>query len=72
MEKYRVQIDKDNYFSVDSKIIEYKNEVIRIINLRSINGFIGEEFNLNDPKLVEIIRQYLKAASNVEINKYLF
>ena len=68
MENYRVQIDNDNWFSVDSKIIESGTEVVRIINLRSIKGFIGgESFDLSDSKLKEIIHQYLKLSSNVEL-----
>ena len=67
MENYRVQIDKDNWFSVDSKIIEFQNETVRVVNLRSINGFIGENFNLSDPKLKEIIRDYLRMINNVEL-----
>ena len=42
MEKYTIQINKDNYFTVDSKIIESKGQIVRVVNLRSINGFIGE------------------------------
>ena len=67
MENYRVQIDKDNYFSVDSKIIESGKEVVRIVNLRSINGFIGESFDLSDSKLKELIHQYLIYSNNVEL-----
>ena len=68
MENYRVQIDNDNWFSVDSKIIESGTEVVRIINLRSIKGFIGgESFNLSDERLKKIIMDYLRYASNVEL-----
>ena len=67
MEKYTVQINKDNYFTVDSKIIESRGQIVRVVNLRSINGFIGEKFDLSDNKLKEIIHQYLKHSNNVEL-----
>lgn len=67
MEIYTVHIDNNNWFSVDSKVIESGEEIIRIVNLRSIQGFIGEKFNLSDSKLVEIIKHYLKSSSNVEL-----
>ena len=68
MENYRVQIDNDNWFSVDSKIIESGTEVVRIINLRSIKGFIGgESFNLSDIQLKKIIMDYLRFSNNVEL-----
>ena len=66
MENYRVQIDKDNnWFSMDSKIIEFQNETVRIINLRSIRGFIGEKFDLSDDQLKIIIHDYLRFSNNV-------
>ena len=67
MQKYTVHLDKNNYFSVDSKIIEFKEETVRIVNLRSINGFIGENFNLSDAKLKDIIMKYLRFSNNVEL-----
>ena len=67
MQKYTVHLDKNNYFSVDSKIIEFKEETVRIVNLRSINGFIGENFNLSDTKLKDIIMKYLRFSNNVEL-----
>ena len=68
MENYRVQIDKDNWFSVDSRIIEFQNETVRIINLRSIRGFIGENFDLSsDDQLKKIIHDYLTYSNNVEL-----
>ena len=67
MENYRVQIDNDNWFSVDSIIFESGTEVVRIINLRSIKGFIGESFDLSDIQLKKIIMDYLRYASNVEL-----
>lgn len=67
MENYRVQIDKDNWFSVDSKIIESGEEVIRIINLRSIKGYISESFDLSDDQLKKIIMDYLTYSNNVEL-----
>ena len=67
MQNYIVQINKDNYFSVDSKIIELDKEMVRIVNLRSIKGFIGEKFDLSDPKLTDIIKSYLRFSNNVEL-----
>lgn len=67
MQKYTVQINKDNYFSVDSKIIESGGEIVRIVNLRSISGVIGEKFDLSDPKLKEIIHHYLVHSNNIEL-----
>ena len=68
MENYRVQIDNDNWFSVDSKIIESGTEVVRIINLRSIKGFIGgESFDLSDNQLKKLIMDYLTYSNNVEL-----
>ena len=67
MQKYTVHLDKNNYFSVDSKIIEFKEETVRIVNLRSISGFIGENFNLSDIKLKDIIHKYLRFSNNVEL-----
>lgn len=67
MQNYRVQIDSNNYFTVDSKVIEFEKESIRIVNLRSIKGFIGESFDLSDPKLKDIIHKYLKFSNNVEL-----
>ena len=67
MEKYTVQINKDNYFTVDSKIIESKGQIVRVVNLRSINGFIGEKFDLSDNKLKEIIYNYLRSLNNIEL-----
>lgn len=67
MEKYTVQINKDNYFTVDSKIIESRGQIVRVVNLRSINGFIGEKFDLSDRKLKEIIMHYLIYSNNVEL-----
>ena len=67
MQNYRVQIDNDNYFSVDSKVIEFEKESIRIVNLRSIKGFIGKNFDLSDPKLKDIIQKYLRFSNNVEL-----
>ena len=51
MEKYTVQINKDNYFTVDSKVIESRGQIVRVVNLRSISGVIGEKFDLSDRKL---------------------
>ena len=31
MQKYTVQINKDNYFSVDSKIIEFRGEIVELL-----------------------------------------
>lgn len=67
MEKYTVQINKDNYFTVDSKIIESRGQIVRVVNLRSISGVIGEKFNLSDRKLKEIIHLYLHYINNVEL-----
>ena len=67
MQKYTVHLDKNNWFSVDSKIIELKEETVRIMNLRSINGFIGEKFDLSDDKLKELIMHYLIYSNNVEL-----
>ena len=67
MQKYTVYLDKNNYFSVDSRIIELDKEVVRIVNLRSIKGFIGESFDLNDSKLKDIIMKYLRFSNNVEL-----
>ena len=67
MQKYTVQINKDNYFSVDSKIIEFRGEIVRIVNLRSVSGIIGEKFDISDSKLKEIIRHYLIYSNNVEL-----
>ena len=67
MQNYRVQIDKNNYFTVDSKVIKFEKESIRIVNLRSIKGFIGESFDLSDPKLKDIIHKYLRFSDNVEL-----
>ena len=69
MEKYTVQINKDNYFTVDSKIMESRGQIVRVVNLRSISGVIGEKFNLSDRKLKEIIHLYLHYINNLE---YLF
>ena len=69
MEKYTVQINKDNYFTVDSKIIESRGQIVRVVNLRSISGVIGEKFNLSDRKLKEIIHLYLHYINNVELLK---
>lgn len=65
--KYTVQINKDNYFSVDSKIVELDKGIVRIVNLRSIKGFIGNKFDLSDLKLKEIIMHYLVHSNNVEL-----
>ena len=67
MQNYRVQIDIDNYFTVDSKVIEFEKESIRIVNLRSIKGFIGQSFDLSDPKLKDIIHKYHRWSDNVEL-----
>ena len=67
MQNYRVQIDKNNYFTVDSKVIAFEKESIRIVNLRSIKGFIGESFDLSDPKLKDIIHKYLRFSDNVAL-----
>lgn len=67
MEIYTVHIDNNNWFSVDSKVIESGEEIIRIVNLRSIQGFIGESFNLKDSRLFDLIRNYLIIGSNVEL-----
>lgn len=67
MEKYTVQINKDNYFTVDSKIIESRGQIVRVVNLRSISGVIGEKFDLSDSKLFDIIRNYLRLLNNIEL-----
>ena len=67
MQKYTVHLDKINYFSIDSKIIELEKETVRIVNLRSISGFIGEKFDLSDSKLIELIKHYLVFSNNIEL-----
>ena len=67
MQKYTVQINKDNYFSVDSKIIEFRGEIVRIVNLRSVSGIIGEKFDISDESLKKIIHDYLRFSNNVEL-----
>ena len=67
METYTVQLNKENYFSVQSKLIEFGDETVRLVNLRSINGVIGEKFDLSDPKLQEIIMKYLRRSNNIEL-----
>ena len=41
--------------------------MVRIVNSRSIKGFIGEKFDLNDSKLKDIIMKYLRFSNNVEL-----
>lgn len=67
METYTVHIDNNNWFSVDSKVIEFEKQTIRLVNLRSIKGFIGESFDLSDNKLKELIKRYLIYSNNVEL-----
>ena len=67
METYTVHIDNNNWFSVDSKVIEFEKQTVRLVNLRSIKGFIGESFDLSDNKLKELIKRYLIYSSNVEL-----
>ena len=67
MENYTVQLNKENYFSVQSKLIEFGDETIRLVNLRSINGIIGEKFDLSDQKLQKIVHDYLKRSNNIEL-----
>ena len=67
METYTVQLNKENYFSVQSKLIEFGDETVRLVNLRSINGIIGEKFDLTDPKLQKIIMDYLRFSNNIEL-----
>lgn len=42
MDTYTVHIDNNNWFSVDSKVIEFEKQTVRLVNLRSIKGYIGE------------------------------
>lgn len=67
MEKYTVHIDNNNWFSVDSKVIEFEKQTIRLVNLRSIKGYIGETFDLSDIQLKKIIYDYLRFSNNVEL-----
>lgn len=67
METYTVHIDNNNWFSVDSKVIEFEKQSVRLVNLRSIKGFIGEKFDLSDDKLKKIIHDYLRFSNNVEL-----
>ena len=67
MDTYTVHIDNNNWFSVDSKVIEFEKQTVRLVNLRSIKGFIGESFDLSDNKLKELIKRYLIYSSNVEL-----
>ena len=67
MENYTVQLNKENYFSVQSKLIEFGDETIRLVDLRSTNGYIGEKFNISDPKLQKIIHDYLRISNNIEL-----
>lgn len=67
MDTYTVHIDNNNWFSVDSKVIEFEKQTVRLVNLRSIKGFIGESFDLSDIRLKKIIHDYLRYANNVEL-----
>ena len=48
MESYRVNIDSNNYFEVNSLEIR---PGIRIVDIRSVHGFIGEPFDIKDEVL---------------------
>lgn len=65
---YRVQIDKTNYFELDGFILRLHDKEIRIFNLRSIRGHIGDEFTRKgDGKLQDIIKRHLTHVDNVEL-----
>lgn len=64
-------INKFNYFNIYSRLIEFGDETVRLVNLRSINGVIGEKFDLSDQKLQKIIMNYLTYSNNIEYVKYL-
>lgn len=64
MELYRVNIDYDNYFEVESILLQNK----RIINIRSIRGRIGdEEFDGKDTHLKRLLHHYIPSPDNVEL-----
>lgn len=80
MEKFNFQIDKDNFFTVESKLISINDKLIRIIDLYSIEGIIDEfgeigkftKFDISDPQLKFIIENYLYDPINIKfIIKFL-
>ena len=60
-------INKFNYFNIYSKLVEFRDEIVRLVNLRSINGVIGEKFDISDPKLQKIVHKYLTYSNNIEL-----
>lgn len=80
MEKFHFQIDKDNFFTVESKLISINDKLIRIIDLYSIEGIIDEidkfgkfgksveftKFDISDPQLKFIIENYLYDPINIK------
>lgn len=74
MEKFNFQIDKDNFFTVESKLISINDKLIRIIDLYSIEGIIDEigeigkftKFDISDPQLKFIIENYLYDPINIK------
>ena len=60
-------INKFNYFNIYSKLVEFGDETMRLVNLRSISGIIGEKFDLSDQKLQKIVHKYLTYSNNIEL-----
>ena len=68
METYRVSIDSENHFEVESCLIKVGENDARIVNLRSVKGHIGIDFNfLSDEKLKELVKTYQRTTDNVEL-----
>ena len=65
MEAYRVNIDSESYFEVDSILLQKDK---RVVNLRSVKGHIGNNFNfMHDEKLKAIVMNYQTTTDNVEL-----
>lgn len=65
MEKYRVNIDSDSYFEVDSILLQ---KSARVVNIRSIRGSIGGEvFDDKDIHLKRLLHHYINSPDNVEL-----
>ena len=45
MKSYTVDIDKSNSFSVESCLLTVNGQEVRIVNLRSVKGHIGIDFD---------------------------
>ena len=59
--RFRVNIDKSNFFEVDS----FKLNDHRFCNIRSISGHIGDDFDKS--ALSDAIAKYLQYQNNVEL-----